>query len=181
VNIMTHLKNKNLFIYMLLGLSFFIFGTVAFAEIKFLGRDISLVKNGYLNFDQSLTVGQAFETYKYFGKKEWTTLKDERGRKYVIFKAQMNKDYLKETNKQREEVINNPTLMNIMPLPTNDGIIITQEWVIQFTINYDSTYIVSDIKHISVYTSGKTTSSDLVDINTVLHSIYENIVAPQFY
>jgi len=43
-------------------------------------EDINMVKNGQMEFDQSITVGQATEGYKYFGKKEWATGKDTQGR-----------------------------------------------------------------------------------------------------
>ncbi len=45
--------------------------------------DIDLVKNGVLEFDQSLTVGEAFENYKYFKKVKWEAFKTENGRRVV--------------------------------------------------------------------------------------------------
>jgi len=54
---------------------------------KFGGGDVSLVKTGYLDFDKSTTVGQAFDGYKFFTKKEWKSYKTDQGRKVVEFKG----------------------------------------------------------------------------------------------
>ncbi|NIA10462.1 MAG: hypothetical protein GWP10_12220 [Nitrospiraceae bacterium] len=45
--------------------------------------DIDLVKNGVLDFDKSLTIGEAFENYKYFTDVSWKAFKTENGRRMV--------------------------------------------------------------------------------------------------
>lgn len=45
--------------------------------------DIDLVKNGVLDLDKSLTVGEAFENYKYFTEVSWEAFKTENGRRVV--------------------------------------------------------------------------------------------------
>jgi len=35
------------------------------------GGNVNTVKNGTLNFDNSITVGEAFDNYKYFRKTKW--------------------------------------------------------------------------------------------------------------
>lgn len=50
---------------------------------KLTSSDISSVKNGTLEFDKSLTVGQAVDKYRYFKKTEWEELKEDNGRRVV--------------------------------------------------------------------------------------------------
>lgn len=45
--------------------------------------DVSLVKTGTLEFDKSLTVGQAIDKYRYFKKTDWELLKEDNGRRVV--------------------------------------------------------------------------------------------------
>lgn len=44
---------------------------------------LSLVKGGILDIDKSLTVGQAFDNYKYFKKVTWSAFQTENGRDVV--------------------------------------------------------------------------------------------------
>jgi hypothetical protein len=132
------------------------------------GGDISTVKNGYINFDKSITVGQAFEGYKYFGKKEWTTLKDEQGRRYVNFKTQMNQNYVNEINdriKYRCKIVS----CKYPPVAA-------LEWIIQFTVNHDGTFFISGSKCSWNYTSGQSGSDRLRDNDFIL--IYKNKFVP---
>jgi hypothetical protein len=45
--------------------------------------EINLVKNGILELDKSLTVGEAFENYKYFSDVKWEAFKTDNGRRVV--------------------------------------------------------------------------------------------------
>ncbi len=45
--------------------------------------EMSLVKKGVLEFDKSLTVGQAFDNYKYFKETKWEVITTENGKKIV--------------------------------------------------------------------------------------------------
>lgn len=47
--------------------------------------DISTVKNGTLLVDKSVTLGNAFDGYKLFTKKEWKSLSDPQKRRIVEF------------------------------------------------------------------------------------------------
>lgn len=57
---------------------------------KFSGSDVSTVKDGLLDFDKSLTVGKAFENYKYFKKSEWQATTTENGKKIVSVKSEVD-------------------------------------------------------------------------------------------
>lgn len=48
---------------------------------------LNIVKNGALNFDKSVTVGNALDNYKYFGASKWNTFEDSQRRTIVEFRA----------------------------------------------------------------------------------------------
>jgi uncharacterized protein YecT (DUF1311 family) len=48
-------------------------------------KEIDGVKNGVLELDKTVTVGNALEGYKYFSKKEWRLVEDPQKRKTVEF------------------------------------------------------------------------------------------------
>lgn len=60
-----------------IGLSFFVVSGCDKLD------DTSLVKDGTLEMDKSLTVGQAMNNYKYFKKTTWNLVKTDNGRKFV--------------------------------------------------------------------------------------------------
>lgn len=48
-----------------------------------ISSDVSIVKNGTLEFDKGLTVGQAIDKYKYFKHTTWEAVKTENGKRVV--------------------------------------------------------------------------------------------------
>jgi hypothetical protein len=63
-----------------------VFGVVLFGCDKakdLVSGDVSLVKNGTMEFDKSLTVGQALDKYKYFKSTKWEAVKTDNGRRLV--------------------------------------------------------------------------------------------------
>ena len=58
--------------------------------------DVSTVKDVTLNFDNSITVGEAFDRHKYFSDIDWTDFKTLNGRKIVQVTGEFNDDYLKK-------------------------------------------------------------------------------------
>ncbi len=125
--------------------------------------DMSTVKKGHLEFNKSLTIGQALDGYKYFGKKEWLAKKTPQGTRLVILKTEMNPQFIKEIN---EECIKSD--------PQGKAIE-SQLWSIQFTLNSDET----------IHISGTQTLTTLADKNKVdgslnealLQSVYKNQLA----
>lgn len=85
------------------------------------GSNVSLVKNGYLEFDKSITVGQAFNHYAYFKNVEWKSFTTENGRNIVQVNSFMDLDK-HPTGKQLKEQIN------------------SWEVIIQWRINSDNTF-----------------------------------------
>lgn len=52
--------------------------------------DVDIVKNGILEFDKSLTIGQAFSNYKYFKEVKWEAIKTDNGRRIVTARAMVD-------------------------------------------------------------------------------------------
>ncbi len=47
------------------------------------GSDVDTVKDGYLPFDTSMTVGEAFDNYEWFTSTEWTSFETTQKRKTI--------------------------------------------------------------------------------------------------
>jgi len=58
--------------------------------------DVGIVKNGTLNFDKSLTVGEAFDRYSYFSSTEWQDFETSNGRKIVEINGIFTNKYIKQ-------------------------------------------------------------------------------------
>ncbi|GAX88057.1 conserved hypothetical protein [Lebetimonas natsushimae] len=57
-----------------------------------LNSDISTVKNGYLNDFKTISVGEAFDKYKYFTDVKWDSFETDNGTKIVEVKGYLNED-----------------------------------------------------------------------------------------
>ena len=90
--------------------------------------DISSVKNSTYDFDKSITIGNAFDNYKYWKKvgnkgidPSWSSFETDGGRRIVQFTANYNKEFLKL-------------------VPTYDYSFDGFKYKIQWSINDDSTF-----------------------------------------
>jgi hypothetical protein len=130
------------------------------------GGDVALVKNGYLEFDKSITVGQAFEGYKFFTKKEWKAIKTEQGRKVIEFKGLLD--------------LNNPN--NNSPL-FNQRKPSAVALVVRFIINADKTFEFADATMYGTVEDGSIQESGKLwnDYGErIVRSIYNNESITQF-
>lgn len=84
--------------------------------------DVSLVKTGTLEFDKSLTVGQAIDKYRYFKKTDWELLKEDNGRRVVQTTADI-------------DVMKHPDI-NLAKIPELKSAF----YKFQFIINQDKTF-----------------------------------------
>jgi hypothetical protein len=122
--------------------------------------DVSTVKNGTLNFDNSITVGEAFDRYKYFSDTDWTDFKTSNGRKIVQVTGEFNDDYLKKMGwtKQFKKA----------------------SLIVQFKINKDDTFEISAIGLEATDLKGKTKKVDLGkgmsnrQLNSMLKELYND-------
>ena len=107
---------------------------------------IKFVKNGVLDYDKSLTVGEAFDNWKACHKNaSWTSFKTDNKRKIVQFTCDAKVDHL------------------------------DKHIIFQFTINKDKTFILNYIGEEYIDTDGiLSTSSSSKPFNTILKDIYEN-------
>ena len=64
---------------------------------------IESVKSGTLDLDESLTVGEAFESYDYFTDVEWTTFETDRNRILVEVTGTYVDDFLARTSKEDKD------------------------------------------------------------------------------
>lgn len=126
--------------------------------------DLAVVKNAHLEFNKTVAIGKALDGYKYFASKEWQTLKTPKGARVVIFKADMNPQFVKEVN----EVCGNQNPQGKM--------IESQKWSIQFTVNKDNTVHISGTQTLSIFTDKTKKAGSLNE--ALVKSVFENQLAP---
>ena len=122
--------------------------------------DVSTVKDGTLNFDNSITVGQAFDRYSYFSDTDWKDFETSNGRKIVQVTGEFNDDYIKKMGwtKQFKEA----------------------SLIVQFKINKDDTFEISAIGLELTSLKGKTKKVDLGQgmsnrqFNSMLKELYND-------
>jgi len=59
--------------------------------------DVDIVKNGTLSYEKSITIGDAFDNFKFFKNKKWEAHEEENKRKCVVFMGELDLEKLKET------------------------------------------------------------------------------------
>lgn len=69
---------------------------------SFTSSDVSLVKDGVLEMDKSLTVGKAIDNYKYFKKTQWKAVKTENGKRIVTVDCSVDVD--KQTDMKNSDI-----------------------------------------------------------------------------
>ncbi len=127
---------------------------------KIIGGDVSMVKGGTLEFDKSLTVGQAIDNYKYFKKTGWEAIKTDNGRRVVNIKAMIDTDKHPTLNSKQ-----NPNLKDA-------------ELQFQFVINQDKSFQLSWCGIAVTKTDGSKLepeqNANLLSCTNTLRKIYEN-------
>lgn len=86
--------------------------------------NVSLVKDGTLEFDKSLTVGQAFDNYKYFKSVDWEEITTDNGKKVVQVSAMVDFDAHPSGEEWKKNIKD-------------------MKYIFQFTINQDDTFKIS--------------------------------------
>jgi len=125
--------------------------------------DLTFVKKGHTSFNKSVAIGEALDSYRYFGKKEWLTEKTPQGARLVIFKADMNPQFIKELNEA-------------CGTQTDQGKRIeSQKWSIQFTINKADAIYVSATETLTISADKTRKSGPLSE--ALLKKVYENKLA----
>jgi len=122
--------------------------------------DVGTVKNGTLNFDNSITVGEAFDKYSYFSDTDWTDFETSNGRKIVQVTGEFNDNYIKKMGwtKQFKKA----------------------SLIVQFKINKDDTFEIAAIGLEVTDLKGKTKKVDMgkgmstVGLNRMLKELYND-------
>jgi len=130
------------------------------------GGDIALVKKGYLNSDKSLTVGQAFDGYKYFSSKEWKAFKTEQGRRVVEFNGIMDMN----NNEVKHAIEKDIGALGGEPFSKS-------RVMIQFVINGDNSYEISGFEVIGTLKNGKSYKKRSDNVDSVTEYIYKNEIS----
>ncbi len=121
----------------------------------FLNSDVSNVKNGYLNDFKTITVGDAFDNYKYFTDVKWDSFKTDNGTKIVEVKGYLNND------------VNNTSAKN-----DNKTYLLTQFTINQADNTFNISYMGLDYKDKNGKKKDVSFSSKLT--NLTLEFIYKN-------
>lgn len=116
------------------------------------------MKNGYLEFDKSITVGQAFDGYKYFKSKKWISYKTDQGRRVVEFSGAVD--------------MGNPdNQLTILSTEKPSTI----ETKVQFLINGDNTYSVADVNMAGTMQDGSVKDGNVLGSRAnVMEAIFAN-------
>jgi hypothetical protein len=125
--------------------------------------DLTIVKKGHLDFNKSIAIGKALDEYKYFEKKEWQAVKSPKGARLVIFKADMNPQFIKEINDACNKSNTQPKTIE------------SQKWSVQFTINKDNTVHISGTQTLTISTDKTKKGGSLSE--ALIKSVYENQLA----
>lgn len=122
-------------------------------------NDEALIRNGYLDVDKSLTIGKAFDGYKYFKSKSWKAFKSDNGRRIVQFDGSFNlsSDKVVEHCFQMLKAIGgspgDPEKKEIQDAVTKNKInekFKSLDLVVQFAINPDKRF---EIKYMGIKTN----------------------------
>lgn len=106
------------------------------------GSDLSSVKDGTMSFDNSITVGDAFDKYSYFTSTDWRSFETSNGRKIVEVEGIFTDNY--------------PAFQQLKVKGIEE-----LSLVVQFRVNKDDSFEISAIKMNAKNSSGEETEQDL--------------------
>lgn len=89
---------KRIWLLTLVAVTIFLSGCDKLKSIS--GGDVSLVKDGMLEMDKSLTVGKAIDNYKFFKKTDWKLVTTDNGKKIVTAEGFIDTDKHPKINQQ---------------------------------------------------------------------------------
>ena len=125
----------------------------------------NIVKDGILDLDKSISVGEAFDRYKYFKNVTWDDFKADNGRDIVEVQGTLSQSYINEKNQIIQNKLKNVIL------------------TVQFQINKDDTF---EIYAINIEMSGENgkvvnvgEGVSFANINQLLLEIYQDKI-PSF-
>ena len=136
---------------------FIVLGLLVFSGCN--NGNVSKVKDGFLDDKKSLTIGEAFDNFKYFKSTKWTEFKTDSGKGIVQVCCVVDIDKVNADAKDKLDMMQLIFLKGAF----NTGII-ERTYTVQFTINRDDTFEITNI-HIK---------DIMVDNDTNKYSTWEN-------
>lgn len=127
-------------------------------------KNINFIKNGAMDFDKTLTVGQAFDNWKYCSNKKWENFTTDNGRKVIQFECEYQQplkfiELLQKSKKLSNEYFDYLNIRNI-------------KLQVQWTLNIDNTFQLHNITEIVSWENGFVLNQNID--NLFLKKIYDN-------
>lgn len=130
------------------------------------GSNIDKVKSGVLDFNKTITIGQALDNWKSCASREWKEFKTDNGVQVVEFTC--NQNITAYVEKLRTVI---PVSPNLKLLYLD---IASNKTTIQFTLNKDDTFQVDNVQILNTWADGTSIKSPASD--DMLNNAYENKV-----
>ena len=130
------------------------------------GNNADLVKNGIMNFNKTITVGEAFDNWKDCKSHKWKSFETDNKTSVVEFRCERKntKEYMNKvknllSNNKKEETLHLDIESNIQ--------------IFQWTINKDNTFQINNVQVETVWSDGKKFSDSQQPIEQ-LKAVYNN-------
>lgn len=136
---------------------FIVLGLLVFSGCN--SGNVSKVKNGFLDDKKSLTIGEAFDNFKYFKSTKWTEFKTDNGKAIVQVYCVVDIDKVNADEKDKLDMMQLKFLKGVF-----NTVITERTYTVQFTINRDDTFEITNIH----------TKGIMVDNDTNKYSTWEN-------
>ncbi len=129
-------------------------------------NDIDIVKNGTMNFNKTITVGEAFDRWNNCQKREWESFETDNGVRVVQFTCG-NKDYISKYLYKIKSFLpkkeQNANYLNLRDM----------QQIFQWTINRDNTFQIDNIQLEFIWNNGKKSNVPM-EIIEELKKVYKN-------
>lgn len=145
-------------------------GALAILQGCGVSSDVNLVKNGVMDFNKTLTVGEALDNWKECAEKSWEEFKTENGMHVVQFTC--NTKNVAHFIQQLKEIVRNEC--EAMSCAAID--VTKMERVFQWSINKDETFQMSHGSLTIVWKDGRTKQITSENPQSMLEDVYANKV-----
>ncbi len=165
--------------------------TLLGCESSSLNSNISLVKNGVMNFNKTLTVGQALDNWEYCTNRKWENFQTSNGVEVVQFTCDMENFYkcfpdmtLKSLKKSVDKINDkkSKTKEDRLKISSLDDILsVHTQYAFQFTINKDDTFQIDNVQMRYIYKDGMKTRDVSLNPIKALKFAFQNSESLRVY
>ena len=136
------------------------------------GSDIDIVKDGVVEYDDSIGVGDAFDNWKECKDSEWTEWVTDNKKRIVQFNCNVNYDKTEDTvrkylTKEKNYSQENAEKLVQKYVPT------AFQYIFQFTVKKDDTFELSYAGNKLAYKNGQK-SENTLDMSRIINKVYKN-------